>query len=1230
LIILFVTYSPGQVCEAQFSKSENKVYRQVEGKEKRDEDNRSQDVQVIKRLKAVLSSGADVIGAGEPVVVEEQDYSLHRSPVLFPKDSTTIDLHWIAAKLDDTSVIQDIERLLFRRFCTYKVDTQDLVSGQIVQKTLGWAVYPSIGRENQKAFPVELIVNTKQPVTPVNNEATQVKNVLDERQLHWIANEQRAPSHFGYFELTTQETVNAIEIRRECVPLGGGRAQIRIIVQAQIPLLIRVWGLKRKVNIEPESISPQDFRLSDNGVLFFDYGKDPEELRSEREYSFVISGLSEGHLFYPMTNALDHVQMRSRGCPISPMRQVQGSIWGFAFTLKSERAFRIFDVEKWVNELYQLEELNIKQKTKVPIEATAEINVTAKNTVVPQDRDCEADVNIHVTESVPTQLVEKTFSEEQVEIRANTEKRHRLDEYPYHEEYRDGAAHVLGTIHGDVVWSNEKSPYVMDENVLVAKDGTLTIEPGVVVKVVRLTESTSSINAYVGLIIRGRLMAEGKPDEMIHFTSAAEEPVKYREWQGIVFGINCSPSILKWTLVEDAIFGVDTYGPLFIAHCVFRECHTGIYLERDFAGDVVHNISAYNLYSGIRCKETRAEATIINNIFYENGDGIQGWGGAVAYADYNLYWSSRNRRYYSGMKPGEHDILVDPGLIDINKDDFSMLETSTTNNAGFKNADIGLYIRDWSEKSAREENQNWFSNGGRSLWYEGLASSRDQGKLRTAQKGYELALEKELPPELKDKICCSLGHVLTLQKSYWLAKLTLEKVLSDSEYPHLRDLARRYLAEVLAEEGHPQEALLILEDLEWPQSQVWAKFTKAKYIATAGDYKETLRTLESMKDREPGRYVKAVSEITSTCLEANQINAAVATLEGFAAYPIAKEVAGAYLSIAKAARSQGHFKLAVELLKKSIETDPFSKEAPESLFLLAEILDSDLDRFDEANAVRFRLCRNYFPYNSYVMETRRKLANNQNVQITDTQERFSEQDRLYDRKILLDGSLGESSIFDRCPEGSYNFGQYEVIRILTEAGCIVHVNNYERLKGSKHGRQLTPELLSDYALIFCNGRYGGGADPPIDKDIIENLVNYVQEGGNILVVAGGRELGSGKLAQFYNPLVERFGIRFVENKSLIKSKCVVTDHPAMKGLFSFWAEAGVHVSVSRGDVLGYIDNKPVIAITRYGKGKVITAGLGSGFMGACLRDDTTRKAGVRQNNAKLLVNLVSYLLDSKH
>jgi hypothetical protein len=312
-----------------------------------------------------------------------------QSRVVVPKDDTTMNLNWVPGNPDNVSAVQKIELLLLSHYYKYEVDTKDLINGQIAKKPFGWAIYPGLERENHQPFPVELIVRTKQPATPHPNYHAIVKEEREGIRLHWKANEKRVPSHFGYFGLETEEKVLDIDIRRECEPMGNGRALIKTIFRAQVPLLIRIWGLKRRVSVESDSIEPKDYRLSDNGVLFFDYGKDPEELGSELEYSFVISGLDEGELFYPMTNALHRVHMYSRDCPDSPMRQIQGSMWGFDFTLTSEQCFRIDRFGRWTNELYQLEALSTK-----PSRLDIGRRQRAKDVVVPQVRDYKAARNI--------------------------------------------------------------------------------------------------------------------------------------------------------------------------------------------------------------------------------------------------------------------------------------------------------------------------------------------------------------------------------------------------------------------------------------------------------------------------------------------------------------------------------------------------------------------------------------------------------------------------------------------------------------------------------------------------------------------------------------------------------------------------------------------------------------------------------------------------------------------
>jgi hypothetical protein len=232
-------------------------------------------------------------------------------------------------------------------------------------------------------------------------------------------------------------------------------------------------------------------------------------------------------------------------------------------------------------------------------------------------------------------------------------------------------------------------------------------------------------------------------------------------------------------------------------------------------------------------------------------------------------------------------------------------------------------------------------------------------------------------------------------------------------------------------------------------------------------------------------------------------------------------------------------------------------------------------------------------------------------------------------KILLDTSLKESSIFDRGPFGSNNFGQYEVARVLAEAGYIVHTNDRRQSQpGSIKELKLTPDVVNLYGLIILNGRYGGSADPPIPQEVIKILVEYVEAGGNLLVVGSGKSLGSGKTASYYNPLLQPFGMSFEEGVDLPEKSAAASDHPAVNGLVGFEHRCGVPVTAENGDVLGYVEGQPMMALVHYGKGKVIAAGLGAGFRGSSIGSGQQGATERARNNRGLLVRLASYLLTS--
>jgi len=121
-----------------------------------------------------------------------------------------------------------------------------------------------------------------------------------------------------------------------------------------------------------------------------------------------------------------------------------------------------------------------------------------------------------------------------------------------------------GSLLNDTTWTVGYSPYTVDHTLSVPNDVTLTIEPGVTV----LFGEDAKITVY------GRLIAEGTPDAMIHFTKA---PGIAGYWDGLSFDHSMADNRISYALIEygrsssNGMVGVQN-SRLTLDHCTLDHC----------------------------------------------------------------------------------------------------------------------------------------------------------------------------------------------------------------------------------------------------------------------------------------------------------------------------------------------------------------------------------------------------------------------------------------------------------------------------------------------------------------------------------------------------------------------------------------------------------------------------------------------------------------------------------
>jgi len=195
-------------------------------------------------------------------------------------------------------------------------------------------------------------------------------------------------------------------------------------------------------------------------------------------------------------------------------------------------------------------------------------------------------------------------------------------------------------------------------------------------------------------------------------------------------------------------------------------------------------------------------------------------------------------------------------------------------------------------------------------------------------------------------------------------------------------------------------------------------------------------------------------------------------------------------------------------------------------------------------------------------------------------------------------------------------------------------------------RRLTAEFLSRYEVVISNSQYlgrsiGPGSGVPMRsgpppaimnaflKDEISALQTYVERGG-ILFVTSGSSLATGNGPLFYNPMLKDFGVRFMvdPSRTMAPEAPLVSgvDHPLVSDLREVIPifPARLEVTNKTAKTLFELDGHPLTVVIPHGKGSLIVAGGGGGW----LNEGLERKSpDLQKPNVRFLQNLVNWATD---
>ena len=215
-----------------------------------------------------------------------------------------------------------------------------------------------------------------------------------------------------------------------------------------------------------------------------------------------------------------------------------------------------------------------------------------------------------------------------------------------------------GIITENTWWTASNSPYILTNDVVIAPDARLVIEPGVTVLVERPTRIPEGIQQIdqldsftVSIKVYGAIYALGTPTNPIIFRGQDVKTENINtHWFGIFINSRRTQEItIGYAIISSAANGIWVKnGRPMIRNTLFEFNNTGLRIENRADVRAIHNIFSKNFLAGVRVLESNP--FIFNSIFVDNNT-IGLWGDGKAKIDLrnNLFFN--NGRNFSNTDP---------------------------------------------------------------------------------------------------------------------------------------------------------------------------------------------------------------------------------------------------------------------------------------------------------------------------------------------------------------------------------------------------------------------------------------------------------------------------------------------------------------------------------------------------------------------------------------------------